>query len=61
MSCEHCVRSVTAALTALPGVREVTVDLAAARVTVHSDAALDASDVREAVDEAGFELAGAPS
>lgn len=58
MSCDHCVQSVTAALGALPGVREVTVDLATALVTVHSDNPPPLEAVRLAVDEAGFELTG---
>ncbi|MFI7220258.1 heavy-metal-associated domain-containing protein [Micromonospora maritima] len=56
MSCDHCVQSVTSALGALPGVREVTVDLAAALVTVRSDTPPPPDAVRRAVDEAGFEL-----
>ncbi|WP_422742613.1 heavy-metal-associated domain-containing protein [Micromonospora sp. WMMD754] len=59
MSCDHCVQSVTAALSALPGVREVTVGLAAALVTVRSDTLPPADAVRRAVDEAGFELTAA--
>ncbi|MFC8850088.1 MULTISPECIES: heavy-metal-associated domain-containing protein [unclassified Micromonospora] len=58
MSCDHCVQSVTAALSALPGVRGVTVDLAAALVTVRSDTPPLPDAVRHAVDEAGFELTG---
>jgi copper chaperone CopZ len=57
MTCGHCVNAVTAELTALPGVRDVAVDLAAGTATVRSEAALDAESVRAAVDEAGYELA----
>lgn len=56
MSCEHCVRAVTEELTALDGVRDVSVDLASGAVTVASTTELDTGDVRAAVDEAGYEL-----
>ncbi|TDC39099.1 copper chaperone [Micromonospora sp. 15K316] len=56
MTCEHCVRAVTDELAALPGVREVRVDLAAATATVTSAEPLSDESVRAAVDEAGYEL-----
>jgi copper chaperone CopZ len=59
MTCEHCVSAVTAELTRLPGVREVRVDLPTGGVTVASDAPLPIDEVRTAVDEAGYALAGA--
>ncbi len=58
MTCGHCVNAVTAELTALPGVHEVQVDLAAGRAGVTSDAVLPLDEVRTAVDEAGYQLAG---
>lgn len=61
MTCGHCVKAVTEELSALPGVRQVDVALVpngASTVTVTSDAPLAESDVRAAVDEAGYELAG---
>lgn len=58
MTCGHCVSAVTAELTALPGVREVEVNLPTGGVTVTSDAPLPPADVAAAVDEAGYELAG---
>jgi copper ion binding protein len=60
MTCDHCVTAVTAELGQLPGVREVRVDLAAGTATVTSTEPLDADAVREAVDEAGYELADQP-
>jgi copper chaperone CopZ len=54
MSCGHCVASVTEELEAVPGVREVAVDLASGRVDVTSDRPVDSSDLRRAVTEAGF-------
>ncbi|MEV6811912.1 copper-transporting ATPase [Micromonospora craterilacus] len=59
MTCGHCVSAVSAEVGAIPGVNEVQVDLAAGRVTVNSDQPLDDAAVRAAVDEAGYELAGA--
>lgn len=57
MSCDHCVRAVTAEVGGLDGVTSVDVDLASGEVTVTSDAPLDEAVVRAAVDEAGYELA----
>ena len=42
MTCEHCVRAVTAEFSGLPGVTAVGVDLATGAVTVHSACACDA-------------------
>jgi copper chaperone len=60
MTCGHCMSAVIEELTKLPGVREVAVDLAAGAtspVRVVSDAELDESQVRDAVEEAGYALA----
>lgn len=64
MTCGHCVGAVTGEISKLPGVRDVAVDLVpdgASTVTVTSEAPLDEPAVREAVDEAGYELAGSPA
>ena len=58
MTCGHCVSSVTEEVSELPGVRSVQVDLDTGRVTVTSDAPVDADQVRAAVEEAGYSLAG---
>jgi copper chaperone CopZ len=47
---------VTEALTQIPGVSDVAVDLESGAVTVTSDAELDTEAIRAAVTEAGFEL-----
>jgi copper ion binding protein len=57
MTCDHCVRAVSQELRALPGVHDVDVDLASGGVAVTSDAPLDVAAVRDAVDEAGYEVA----
>ncbi len=56
MTCDHCVRSVSAEVTALPGVTDVQVDLPTGRVTVTSNG-LGTDQVREAVEQAGYTLA----
>jgi len=58
MTCSHCVTAVTAELTRLPGVRDVHVELPTGAVIVESDGPLPIDEVRVAVDEAGYELAG---
>jgi copper chaperone len=61
MTCGHCVSAVTEELTRLTGVRNVAIDLVAggtSTVRVDSDDALDDAQVRAAVDEAGYEVAG---
>jgi copper chaperone CopZ len=57
MTCGHCVSAVSTELAALPGVREVDVDLASGTAKVTSDAVLPIDEVRTAVDEAGYALA----
>ena len=58
MTCDHCVRTVTSVLGELPGVEGVKVDLASGRVDVHSQEQLDRDGVAQALDEAGYPLAG---
>jgi copper chaperone len=59
MTCGHCVAAVTEEIGKLPGVQQVAVDLVAggeSSVTVTSEAPLPDDAVREAVDEAGYQL-----
>lgn len=56
MSCDHCKRAVESAVSVLPGVEGVVVDLAAASVRVEGDAEQEA--VRVAIEQAGYELGG---
>ena len=58
MTCGHCVSSVTEEVTKIPGVTDVQVELATGSVTVTSEAPVDAAAVKDAVDEAGYELVG---
>ena len=62
MTCEHCVAAVTKELSHLEGVSAVEVDLNAggpSQVHVTSTAPLPKDAVREAIDEAGYDLTGA--
>jgi copper ion binding protein len=59
MTCAHCVSAVSDEVGEIPGVTEVDVDLASGRLIVTSDAPVDDDAVRAAVDEAGYDLAGA--
>ena len=62
MTCDHCVTAVTEELSAIPGVRDVQVALVTggtSDVHVLSETPLTEDAVREAVDEAGYEYAGA--
>lgn len=56
MTCGHCVSSVTEEVEQIAGVTGVDVDLATGRVTVTSDAPVDGALVKDAVEEAGYEL-----
>jgi copper chaperone len=55
MTCGHCVSSVGGEVGKVAGVESVDVDLASGRVTVHGAGYTDAQ-IRDAVDEAGYEL-----
>ncbi|MFT7836220.1 heavy-metal-associated domain-containing protein [Saccharothrix sp. BKS2] len=57
MTCGHCVSSVTEELTAVDGVTDVDVRLDSGAVTVTSSRELSRDEVREAVTEAGYQLA----
>jgi copper chaperone CopZ len=57
MTCEHCARAITAEISALAGVCEVSVNLPTGAVTVCSERELTRDEVAAAVDEAGYRLA----
>ncbi|MGH8960195.1 MAG: heavy-metal-associated domain-containing protein [Jatrophihabitantaceae bacterium] len=56
MSCEHCVSAVSGEIGRLAGVESVAVELASGQVTITGDGYTD-EQVRDAVDEAGYQLA----
>lgn len=58
MTCGHCVTSVQEEISKLPGVTGVDVDLPSGGVTVSSETRVEESAIRDAVEEAGYELVG---
>jgi copper chaperone len=56
MTCSHCVLSVREEVSEVPGVSAVDVDLVSGRLTVTGQQVSDDA-VREAVAEAGYEVA----
>lgn len=56
MTCGHCVSAVTEEVSKIKGVTGVDIDLSSGNVTVTSNTPLADDAVREAVDEAGYEL-----
>jgi copper chaperone CopZ len=62
MTCDHCVKSVTTELKKIGAVRRVKVELApegVSTVAVTSSAAISPREVESAIEEAGYEVAGA--
>ena len=57
MTCDHCVRAVTTEVSAIDDVHEVRVDLRAGQVRVTAEQAVPLTRLREAVEEAGYQLA----
>ncbi|HEX6870704.1 MAG TPA: heavy-metal-associated domain-containing protein [Micromonosporaceae bacterium] len=57
MTCDHCAMSVTSEVKAIPGVTAVRVDIKSGLVSVTADTPIAESRLREAVEEAGYELA----
>jgi copper chaperone len=56
MTCGHCVNAVQTEVGKLDGVTGVAVDLASGQVTIVADQAPDADALREAVEDAGYEV-----
>ena len=56
MTCGHCVNAVQTEVGKLDGVTDVSVDLASGEVTIVAEQAPDAGALREAVEEAGYEV-----
>ena len=54
MTCDHCIRAVTKAVTEVDSGAKIDVDLAAHKVRVDSKASIH--DVRSAIAEAGYEV-----
>jgi copper chaperone len=58
MTCQHCVRHVTEALQELKGVKNVEVNLSTGRALIETEVELLDSEIREAIDEVGYEVTG---
>ena len=56
MSCNHCKMRVENALKGISGVDSVVVDLAAKKATVEMTAAIDEVVLKEAVEDAGYDV-----
>jgi len=56
MNCGNCANAVAAAISGLAGVAEAVVDLAAGKVTVTAESALDAAALVQVVAAAGYTL-----
>ena len=56
MSCQHCVKAVSAILGEFDGVSEVAVDLASEDVTFAAEVAIDRQLLAQKLDDAGYEL-----
>jgi copper chaperone CopZ len=54
MTCDHCVRHVTDAISKVAGVNSVNVKLAEGLAVIESDSALNLDAVKEAVVAAGY-------
>jgi copper chaperone CopZ len=57
MTCDHCARAVTAEVSRISGVTDVSVDVPAGRMIVTSAQPPSDEAVAAAVDEAGYEVA----
>jgi copper chaperone len=58
MTCDHCANAVRAEVARIPGVSQVDVDVASGQVKIAAEPWPDRAALREAVETAGYELAG---
>ncbi|WP_305093663.1 heavy-metal-associated domain-containing protein [Prescottella sp. R16] len=58
MTCGGCVGKVTGKVEQIPGITDVDVDLAAGSITVTSDDPISDAAVEQAVEQAGYRIAG---
>jgi copper chaperone CopZ len=56
MTCQNCVRHVSQALSALPGVRSVDVDLASGAARLDTERQIPRDELSASLDEAGYAL-----
>lgn len=58
MTCGHCASSVREEVGNIPEVRAVDVDLASGEIIIESDGPIELTAIKDAVVEAGYQLAG---
>ena len=58
MSCGSCALTVREEIGDIPGVHTVDVDLSSGKVTINSDGPVETGAIKNAVEEAGYQLAG---
>ena len=56
MSCQHCVSSVTTALSAIEGISDVLVSLEKGEATFTEKSPVDAQTIKDAITKIGFEV-----
>jgi len=56
MSCQHCVMSVTKALSQLEGIKNVQVDLAKGEVRFDNTKEMTSNRIVKAIEDAGYEV-----
>ncbi len=56
MTCEHCVKRVSKAISDLPGVASVSIDLSSGKVQVESEQGVDREHLTTVIADAGYEL-----
>lgn len=58
MSCEHCVKAVTRALSAIDGVTDVKVSLEKNEAVFESSGNVDMEIIKKAVEDEGYKVTG---
>jgi copper chaperone len=56
MSCQHCVMSVTKALSHLEGIKNVQVDLAKGEVWFDNTKSITSDQIQKVIEEAGYQV-----
>ncbi len=56
MSCQHCVASVTKALSAIKGLTDVTVNLEKGEATFKESSPVPGQTIKDAISKIGFEV-----
>jgi copper chaperone len=59
MSCQHCVMSVTKALSQLDGIKNVQIDLAKGEVRFDNTKSVLSDRIQKAITDAGYEVVSA--